>query len=293
MIFGDSRHRGDGFYGPLENAFRTIPPGRRRRPAIRVGTAAGANEDAMTVSGDNIDAAELARFEAAARQWWDLGGEYAALHRINPVRVAYVDTCAGGLKGKTVLDVGCGGGILSEAMAARGAQVTGIDMGETALSVARAHGTAGGRHIAYHRATVEAFPPPPGGFDVVACMELLEHVPAPGSIIAACAGLLKPGGHLVVATLNRTWRSWLLAIVMAERVLGIVARGTHTWKRFIRPEEIAAWGTSAGLRPAGATGLRYLPVIHRTALCRSMAVNYMMHFKRPGNAAPPTNGKRQ
>ena len=235
----------------------------------------------------NIDAAELSRFEAAARQWWDLDGEYAALHHINPLRVRFIETCASGLNGKSVLDVGCGGGILSEAMAARGAVVTGIDMGETALSVARRHSQRSKLNIAFERTTVEAAAAgQPQAFDVVTCMELLEHVPSPESVIAACARLLRPGGHLIVATLNKTLRSWLLAIVMAEWVLGIVARGTHTWGRFIPPSRIAEWAASAGLRVETTTGLRYVPMINYAGLCRSTAVNYMMHLSRmegPGN----------
>ena len=227
----------------------------------------------------NIDSTELSRFEAAARQWWNRNGEYAALHRINPLRVRYIGTCLGGFTGKTVLDVGCGGGVLAESMAAAGALVTGIDMGETALSVARRHSRENDLPISYHRSTVEAFDgAPTGGYDAVTCMELLEHVPSPASIIVSCARLLKPGGHLVIATLNRTLPSWFLAIVMAEQVLGIVARGTHTWRQFVRPENIADWGASAGLRVADATGLRYLPYLNHAGLCRSMAVNYMMHL---------------
>jgi 2-polyprenyl-6-hydroxyphenyl methylase/3-demethylubiquinone-9 3-methyltransferase len=236
----------------------------------------------MNGAGDNIDAAELARFEAAAKRWWDLDGEYAALHHINPLRVRFIGERVSGLKGKSVLDVGCGGGILSEALAARGAAVTGIDAGRTALSVAREHGRRAGVDIVYDRITVEDMAGrQPAAFDVVTCMELLEHVPSPKSVIFASARLLRPGGHLVIATLNRTIRSWLLAIVMAERVLGIVARGTHSWRRFVKPADIAAWGTAAGLQVAGATGVRYLPYINHAGLCRSMAVNYMMHLKLP------------
>ncbi len=241
----------------------------------------------MSGADGNIDAAELDRFEAAARQWWDLDGEYAALHHINPLRARFIETCVAGLDGKSVLDVGCGGGILTEAMATRGAVVTGIDMGETALSVARRHSQGSGLSIAYERTTVEATAAArPQAFDVVTCMELLEHVPSPASVITACARLLRPGGHLIVATLNKTLRSWLLAIVMAEWVLGIVARGTHTWGRFIPPSCIAEWGRSAGLRIATTTGLRYVPVINYAGLCRSTAVNYMMHLsgmEGPGN----------
>lgn len=241
----------------------------------------------MTDPPPNVDVQELDRFEAAARQWWDLDGEYAALHHINPLRVRFIEQCASGLNGKSVLDVGCGGGILSEAMAARGAVVAGIDMGKTALRVARRHSQDSGLPIAFERTTVEALADAqPRAFDVVTCMELLEHVPSPASVIAACARLLRPGGHLVIATLNRTIRSWLLAIVMAEQVLGIVARGTHTWGRFIRPSQITAWATPAALRVETTTGLRYIPMINYAGLCRSTAVNYMMHLTRregPGN----------
>lgn len=235
---------------------------------------------AMNGANSNIDSAELARFETAAKQWWDLYGEYAALHHINPLRVRFIDDCVSGLEGKTVLDVGCGGGILSEALTACGAVVTGIDMGETALSVARGHSRRTGLDIVYDQVTVEDIAArQPESFDVVACMELLEHVPSPESVITACARLLRPGGHLVVATLNRSLRARLLAIVMAEQVLGIVARGTHTWRRFIKPQEIADWGASAGLRVVRTTGLRYLPYLNHAGLCRSTAVNYMMHLK--------------
>jgi 2-polyprenyl-6-hydroxyphenyl methylase/3-demethylubiquinone-9 3-methyltransferase len=241
----------------------------------------------MPPADSNIDTRELDRFEDAAGQWWDLRGEYAALHHINPVRVRFLETSAGGLAGKVVLDAGCGGGILSEALAARGAAVTGIDMGAAALDVARRHCRQSGLDIRYARTTVEDLAAGrPARFDVVACMELLEHVPSPASVIDACARLLKPEGHLVVATLNRTFRSWFLAIFMAERILGIVSQGTHAWQRFLKPAEIAAWGDASGLHVAAATGLRYLPVINHVGLSRSMAVNYMMHLT-------PTKGQME
>ncbi|MFH1981504.1 MAG: bifunctional 2-polyprenyl-6-hydroxyphenol methylase/3-demethylubiquinol 3-O-methyltransferase UbiG [Pseudomonadota bacterium] len=241
----------------------------------------------MSDINDNINPDELRRFEAAASKWWDLEGGYAALHCINPLRVRFIDTSVAGLSGKMVLDVGCGGGVLAEAMAARGARVTGIDMGEAALSVARRHGRNNGLPVTYHRSTVEAFEDAPaGGYDAVTCMELLEHVPSPASVIGGCARLLKPGGHLVIATLNRTLRSWLLAIVMAEWVLGIVTRGTHSWRQFVRPADIAAWGASAGLRTNAVTGLRYLPYLNHAGLCRSTSVNYMMHLTLAPAPAP-------
>ena len=230
----------------------------------------------------NIDTDELERFERAAAHWWDTAGEYGALHDINPVRVAYVDRCSRGLNGRRVLDVACGGGIVSEAMAAMGARVTGIDMGETAIAVARRHSQAAGLDIQYRQTTVESFAAAiERPFDVVTCLELLEHVPRPASVISACAQCVRPGGHVVVATLNRTVRSWFLAIVMAEYVLGIVRRGTHTWKRFLRPAEVARMAAAGGLEVVEVAGLRYIPFLRHSSRCRSTAVNYMMHLRKP------------
>jgi len=230
---------------------------------------------------DNIDSGEIARFSAMAEIWWDRNGEFKALHDINPVRLAYVhDRCAG-LDGKMVLDVGCGGGLLAEALAARGGRVTGIDMAEASLAVARAHLQPSGLAIDYRRTTAEAHAEEkPGRYDVVVCMELLEHVPRPASIIDACARLVRPGGDLFFATVNRTWLSWLLVIVAAEYVMGIVRKGTHEYGKLVRPEELRRWGAESGLKVEDLSGLRYIPFGGRAALCRSTSMNYLMHFRK-------------
>lgn len=229
---------------------------------------------------DNIDSGEISRFSAMAETWWDLNGELKALHEINPTRLVYVkDRCV--LEGKAVLDVGCGGGLLSEALAASGAHVTAIDMAEASLAVARAHAESSGLTIDYRQSTVEALAnEAPGMFDVVTCMELLEHVPRPESILEACARLVKPGGNLFFSTVNRTWLSRLLVIWASEYVLGLVGKGTHEYRKLIRPEELKRWGLAAGLDFVNLSGLRYLPFIGYTALCKDTSMNYMMHFKR-------------
>ncbi|MGA6925931.1 MAG: bifunctional 2-polyprenyl-6-hydroxyphenol methylase/3-demethylubiquinol 3-O-methyltransferase UbiG [Desulfosarcina sp.] len=231
---------------------------------------------------DNIDSGELARFSDMADTWWDRRGEFKALHDINPVRLAYVRRRAD-LNGRQVLDVGCGGGLLSEALAACGARVTGIDMAEAALAVARMHMRASGLSVDYRQTTAENLAEAhPDRFDVVVCMELLEHVPRPASVIDACARLVRPGGDLFFATVNRTWLSWLLVIVTAEYVMGIVRRGTHRYRRLVRPEELARWGIRSGLTVENRSGLRYNPFGGHAALCRSTSMNYLMHFRRTG-----------
>jgi 2-polyprenyl-6-hydroxyphenyl methylase/3-demethylubiquinone-9 3-methyltransferase len=228
---------------------------------------------------DNIDADEIARFTAMADIWWDRKGEFKALHDINPLRLAYV-TDRTDLAGKKVLDVGCGGGLLAEALAAGGGRVTGIDMAEASLAAARAHMQAGGLNIDYRQTTVEILAEEEAGpFDVVTCMELLEHVPRPASIINACARLVKPGGNLFFATVNRTWLSRLLVIWAAEYLLGIVSKGTHEYRKLVKPGELRRWGEGAGLRLENLSGLRYIPFGGHASLCRSTAMNYMMHFK--------------
>lgn len=229
---------------------------------------------------DNIDYGEISRFSAIAETWWDLNGEFKALHEINPTRLAYVlERCE--LEGKAVLDVGCGGGLLSEALAASGATVTAIDMAETSLAIARTHAKSSELTIDYRQSTVEALAnESPNTFDVVTCMELLEHVPRPASIIEACARLVKPGGNLFFSTVNRTLLSRLLVIWASEYVLGLVSKGTHEYRKLIRPEELKRWGLSAGLNFIDLSGLRYLPFIGFTALCKDTNMNYMMHFKR-------------
>ena len=231
---------------------------------------------------DNIDTEEVARFAAQADKWWDLTGEYKALHEINPVRLAFVKDRAG-LAGRKVLDVGCGGGLLSEAMAAEGADVTGIDMAAPSLEVARRHAGENGLVIDYRQSSAEQWADRhPGRYDVVTCMELVEHVPDPGVLIDACARLVRSGGDLFVATVNRTALSRLLVIWLSEFVLGIVPKHTHTYGKFVRPEELIRWAEKAGMTLGHLSGVRYLPFIGYAALCKSTVMNYLVHFKRSG-----------
>jgi 2-polyprenyl-6-hydroxyphenyl methylase/3-demethylubiquinone-9 3-methyltransferase len=245
--------------------------------ALRARRAKGRQE----MTPGNIDLEELAKFEILAPIWWDRNGAFKALHDINGLRVGYIDGRAP-LVGKKVLDVGCGGGILSEAMAALGAEVTGIDAGEAPLAVARLHLTeSAGLQVDYRLATAEhVAEASPGDFDVVACMELLEHVPHPGSIVAACARLVKPGGDVFFATLNRNPKSFLFAIVGAEIVLRLVKKGTHAYRRFIKPSELKAWASACGLGFQDLTGLHYNPFRRTYTLGGNTHVNYLMHFRR-------------
>ena len=228
----------------------------------------------------NIDPKELAKFEALAPIWWNRNGAFKALHDINGLRVGYIDGRAP-LSGKKVLDVGCGGGILSEAMAALGAEVTGIDAGEAPLAVAKLHLKESRLHVDYRRATAESFAEVASGhFDVVACMELLEHVPDPGSIVAACTRLVIPGGDVFFATLNRNPKSFLFAIIGAEYILRLVRRGTHAYRRFIKPSELKAWANACGLGFQDLTGLHYNPFTRNYTLGGNTHVNYLIHFRR-------------
>jgi len=228
----------------------------------------------------NIDSKELEKFEAFSSRWWDLGGDLKALHDINPLRVGYVSARAA-LMNKKVLDVGCGGGILSEALAIRGASVTGIDAGEESLRVARQHAEKSGLEITYLFSTVEEHAGScRGKYDAVTCMELLEHVPDPASIVGACARLVKNGGDIFFATLNRNPKSFLFAIIGAEYLLNLVRRGTHSYRQFIKPAELEDWGEAAGLVCSDATGLHYNPFLRRYHLGGNLHVNYLMHFKK-------------
>jgi 2-polyprenyl-6-hydroxyphenyl methylase/3-demethylubiquinone-9 3-methyltransferase len=228
----------------------------------------------------NVDQAEIAKFEAVAARWWEPGGEFQALHDINPLRLAYIKQRAD-LAGRKVLDVGCGGGLLTEALAVEGAMVTGIDLGQAALAAARAHQRLSGIQATYRRMAVESLAAEqPGGYETVVCMELLEHVPDPAAVVAACAQLAQPGGNLFFATLNRTPVAHLLAIVMAEKVLRIVPMGTHQYDRFIRPRDLRHWARQAGLNAGEFHGMLYLPLIRRAFIIRNRAVNYLAHFKR-------------
>ncbi|HUO82292.1 MAG TPA: bifunctional 2-polyprenyl-6-hydroxyphenol methylase/3-demethylubiquinol 3-O-methyltransferase UbiG [Gammaproteobacteria bacterium] len=230
----------------------------------------------------NVDAAEVARFEALAARWWDPRGEFRALHDINPLRLAYIDTRAS-LAGRAVVDVGCGGGLLTEAMARAGAQVTGIDRSPGALAVARQHAESSGITVRYEAASPEELAEREAGrFDVVTCLELLEHVPRPEEAVAACARLAKPDGQVFFSTINRNPKSFLLALVGAEYVLGLVPKGTHEYARFIQPSELGRWARAAGLEVAGETGLHYNPFLRRYTLGGNVDVNYFTHCRRPG-----------
>ncbi|WP_249975649.1 bifunctional 2-polyprenyl-6-hydroxyphenol methylase/3-demethylubiquinol 3-O-methyltransferase UbiG [Vreelandella olivaria] len=229
----------------------------------------------------NVDAAEVAKFEALASQWWDSQSEFKPLHEINPLRLDFIDARAG-LAGKSVLDVGCGGGILSESMAHRGANVTGIDLGEAPLGVARLHAEASGVAVDYRNISVEALAAEqPGKYDVVTCMEMLEHVPDPASVIRACSELVRPGGYVFFSTLNRTAKSYAFAIIGAEYVLKLLPRGTHDYAKFIRPSEMASWSRLSGLEIREQTGLTYNPLTRRYRLvAHDVSVNYMMYCRK-------------
>lgn len=231
----------------------------------------------------NVDRNEIAKFEALASRWWDPTSEFRPLHDINPLRLNYIDERAP-LAGTRVLDVGCGGGLLSEGMARRGARVTGIDMGEAPLAVARLHGLEAGVEVDYRQTTVEALAADPelaGTFDTVTCLEMLEHVPDPGSVLKACATLLRPGGQLFVSTINRNPKSFLFAIVGAEYVLRLLPRGTHEWSKFIKPSEMTAFLRTAGLQVNDLTGMTYNPITRVYRLGRDVDVNYLMHATLP------------
>jgi 2-polyprenyl-6-hydroxyphenyl methylase / 3-demethylubiquinone-9 3-methyltransferase len=224
----------------------------------------------------NVDPAELAKFNELAHRWWDPAGEFRPLHEINPLRLGWIDSRAA-LEGKSALDVGCGGGILTEAMAQRGARVAGIDLGEKALRIAQAHMLESGVQVRYEAASAEAFAEAhPGAFDVVTCLELLEHVPEPPSTVAACARLAKPGGRVFFSTINRNPKAYLLAVIGAEYVLKLLPKGTHDYTRFIKPSELTRWCRDAGLRPLEMTGMTYNPLTKQYKLGPDCDVNYML-----------------
>ncbi|OKR16077.1 bifunctional 3-demethylubiquinol 3-O-methyltransferase/2-polyprenyl-6-hydroxyphenol methylase [Pseudomonas aeruginosa] len=228
----------------------------------------------------NVDHAEIAKFEALAHRWWDRESEFKPLHDINPLRVNWIDERAG-LAGKKVLDIGCGGGILSEAMAQRGASVTGIDMGEAPLAVARLHQLESGVAVDYRQITAEQMAEEmPGQFDVVTCLEMLEHVPDPASVIRACHRLVKPGGQVFLSTINRNPKAYLFAVIGAEYILQLLPRGTHDFRKFIRPSELGAWSREAGLEVKDIIGLTYNPLTKHYKLANDVDVNYMVQSQR-------------
>ncbi|WP_068635005.1 bifunctional 2-polyprenyl-6-hydroxyphenol methylase/3-demethylubiquinol 3-O-methyltransferase UbiG [Thauera butanivorans] len=232
------------------------------------------------MSAINADPNEVQKFSELAHRWWDPASEFKPLHEINPLRLGWIDGKAG-LAGKTVLDVGCGGGILAEGMASLGARVTGIDLSEKALSVARLHLFESGHSVDYRLISAEAFAEEsPGHFDVVTCMEMLEHVPDPASTIAACARLVKPGGHVFFSTINRNPKAYALAIIGAEYVLNMLPRGTHEYEKFIKPSELSRYCRNSGLDTEELTGMSYNPLTRVYSLGRDTDVNYLMHTRR-------------
>ena len=230
----------------------------------------------------NVDNAELAKFSELAHRWWDVNSEFRPLHQINPLRLEWINNLAS-LKGKAVLDVGCGGGILSDAMARSGAIVTGIDLATKSLKVAQLHALETQTpNVNYREVSAEALAAEaPAQFDVVTCMEMLEHVPDPASIVKACAALVKPGGWVFFSTLNRNPKSFLFAIVGAEYVLNLLPKGTHEYAKFIRPSELAAYCRSGGLTLQATKGLQYNPITRRYWLDANTSVNYMIATQRP------------
>jgi 2-polyprenyl-6-hydroxyphenyl methylase/3-demethylubiquinone-9 3-methyltransferase len=230
---------------------------------------------------DNADPAELAKFGALAHRWWDPTSEFKPLHDINPLRLGYIAEQCGGFTGKSVLDVGCGGGILAEAMAAAGARVVGIDLSEAALAVARLHQLESKSSVSYRMIAAEALAAErPSNFDLVTCMELLEHVPDPASMVAACARLVRPGGIVVCSTINRNPKSYLFAIVGAEYVLKLLPRGTHDYARFLKPAEIVGFARRARLGLADLIGMTYNPLGRTYRLEPDTSVNYIATFRR-------------
>ncbi len=232
----------------------------------------------------NADQAELDKFSQLAHRWWDPGSEFKPLHDINPLRLNWIDRLAG-LAGKRVVDVGCGGGILAEAMASLGAEVTGIDLSEKAIKVAKLHLLESGRQVEYRLQSAESLAEErPQHYDVATCMEMLEHVPDPASTVAACARLVRPGGWVFFSTLNRNPKSYLFAIVGAEYILDLLPRGTHDWARFIKPSELAAHARQAGLEPVRITGMTYNPLTKVYRLAPDTDVNYLMACRKPEEA---------
>ena len=256
-------------------------PGKTAKSAGK--TALNGKQAANLEPELNVDPQEIAKFEELASRWWDRESEFKPLHEINPLRANFIDERSA-VAGTTIIDVGCGGGILAESMAQRGARVTGIDMGEAPLTVARIHQLESGVEIDYLKSTAEQLAATRAGqFDIVCCLEMLEHVPDPAAVVSACAELCKPGGDLYFSTINRSPKSWLFAIVGAEHVLNLLPRGTHEYGKFIKPSELAHWIRHAGLELMEMTGLLYNPITKRYWLdSKDVSVNYMVHATRAG-----------
>lgn len=231
----------------------------------------------------NVDPAELAKFDSLASRWWDTEGEFRPLHQINPLRLDWIRQYVK-LAGTRAVDIGCGGGILAESLANAGATVTGIDMAEAPLAVARLHQIESGVEVDYRRMTAEALAAEEAGqYDVVTCLEMLEHVPDPSRVIRSCAELLKPGGDVFFSTINRNPKSFLFAIIGAEYVLRLLPKGTHEYEKFIRPSELEAWAREAGLLLQTSIGMHYNPLTKEYSLGGNLDVNYLMHFQRPAS----------
>jgi 2-polyprenyl-6-hydroxyphenyl methylase/3-demethylubiquinone-9 3-methyltransferase len=234
----------------------------------------------MKTQNENIDHDEIAKFEAVASRWWDKQGEFKALLKINPLRLNFIQSRSD-LSGKRLLDVGCGGGLLSEGLAAYGASVTGIDMGDAALAAAKYHMRMSGLSIEYRKMSAETLAEKEETkFDIVTCLELLEHVPDPESIVIACSKLLKSGGDLFFATLNRNLKAYVFAIIGGEYLLNLVPKGTHSYRRFVKPSELRVWGQRTGLALEETIGLHYNPFTRKYSLGGNVHVNYMAHFRK-------------
>ncbi|MCO4810215.1 MAG: bifunctional 2-polyprenyl-6-hydroxyphenol methylase/3-demethylubiquinol 3-O-methyltransferase UbiG [Gammaproteobacteria bacterium] len=233
-----------------------------------------------TTATDNVDPAELAKFNALASRWWDPEGEFGALHEINPLRLDWIREHVK-LAGSKALDIGCGGGILAESMSACKATVTGIDMAEAPLAVARLHQHESGVDVDYRRSTAESLAAKePAQYDVVTCLEMLEHVPDPSQVIRSCAELVKPGGHVFFSTINRNPKAFLFAIVGGEYILNLLPKGTHEYDKFIRPSELEQWAREAGLEFQTSIGMHYNPLTKAYSLGSNLDVNYLMHYQR-------------